>query len=449
MTGRGVVARQEITEQRHVIRLNVAETTEVHLDLRFSKAVLAFVRVDDPDSQFVAIAACMNGRDRISMRLRPDAPTLNALPRSPVPGEYRISITTPLAEHQRAGVSVEASASPEPLSSIPEHELTEQQTFDADGLATGAATVWNPERRYYRGDLHGHTQASDGMLDDEQAMRLLEREHLDYMAITEHNLVTFGHRAGTVMIVPAFELTLPEGHLNVYGVDRADAIDELWSRFERNEATIPRLVGELGDRGYLISINHIFLRPWAFEAKGLPVAAVDTIEILCDPTYKDSPVANEKAVDFIDYLWSRGTRVYAVGGSDSHNPPHESYDGSDLPSIYGDPSTWVLCDGLSVCDIATRSVSIKGRVLPDTTGTDYDIRSRPNELCDRRDRARYHHTVEQCSDCTRRASCATSWWLRACGMVQVDSVREQSTAVKMGQTWMSALAASRDQGRDL
>lgn len=395
MNGRGVVARQEITEQRHVIRLNVAETTEVHLDLRFSKAILAFVRLYDPDGRLVAMAGCMNGRDRIAIRLHPEVPTLNALPRAPLAGKYRVTITTPLAEHQRAGIAVEVSASSEPLSSIPEHELTEQQTFDADGLATGAATVWNPERRYYRGDLHGHTQASDGMLADEQAMRLLEREHLDYMAITEHNLVTFGHRAGTVMIVPAFELTLPEGHLNVYGVDRADAIDELWSRFERNEATIPQLVRELGDRGYLASINHMFLRPWAFEAKGLPVAAVDTIEILCDPTYKDSPDANEKAVDFIDYLWSRGTRVYAVGGSDSHNRPDEPYDGSDLPSIYGDPSTWVLCDGLSVRNLVdgirrghsyvarfiTLDVSIdEGRILPGdrvppgVSVLDYDIR---------------------------------------------------------------------------
>lgn len=396
MSGHGVVvARQEITGQRHTIRLNIPETTEVHLDLRFSSPILAFVRVHDPASKLVAIAACMNGRDRIAIRIHPDAPSLNALPCAPLPGEYVVTVTVPSAEHQRVGAAVEVSASSEPLSPIAEHELSEQPLFDADGQVIGRTTVRNPEYRYYRGDLHGHTQASDGMLEDEQAVRLLEREQLDYMAITEHNLVTFGHRAGRVMIVPAFELTLPEGHLNVYGVDRLEAIDELWSRFERGEASIPLLVRELRDRGYLVSINHMFLRPWAFEAKGLPVAAVDTIEIICDPTFKDSPDANEKAVDFIDYLWSRGKRVYGVGGSDSHNLPDEAYEGSVLASIYGDPSTWVFCEGLSIDNLmngirrghsyvarfVTLDISIdEGRRLPgdhvppDASTFDYRVR---------------------------------------------------------------------------
>ncbi|MFW5776784.1 MAG: CehA/McbA family metallohydrolase [Spirochaetota bacterium] len=396
MSGHGVVvARQEITEQRHVIRLNVPETTEVHLDLRFSSAILAFVRVHDPASKLVAMAACMNGRDRIAIRIHPDAATLNALPCAPLPGEYVVTVTVPLVEHQRAGATVEVSASPEPLSPTAERELTRQPLFDADGHVIGRTTVRNSEHRYYRGDLHGHTQASDGMLDGEQAVRLLEERRLDYMAITEHNLITFGHRAGTVVIVPAFELTLPEGHLNVYGVDRVEAIDELWSRFHRNEATIQKLVRGLRERGYLVSINHMFLRPWAFVAKGLPVAAVDTIELMCDPTYKDSPDANEKAVDFIDYLWSRGNRVYGVGGSDSHKLPDEPYDGSVLPSIYGDPSTWVFCEGLSIENLlsgirrghsyvarfVTLDISIDegrrlpgDRVAPDASTFDYRVR---------------------------------------------------------------------------
>ncbi len=298
--------------------------------------------------KLVAIAGCINGRDRVAIRLHPDLPTLNALPCAPLVGEYLVTVTTPLTEHQRAGATVEVSASPTPPSPIPHHELTEQQTFDSDGHAVGPATIRDSAHRYYRGDLHGHTQASDGMLNDEQAVRLLDQQRLDYMAITEHNLITFGHRSGRVMIVPAFELTLPQGHLNVYGVDQSDTLDALWSRFETKEATLRHLVPALHDRGHLVSVNHMFLRPWAFEATGVPVTAIDTIEIICDPTYADSPAANEKAVDFVDFLWSLGKRVYAVGGSDSHNPPTQPYEGSELPSIYGDPATWVFCEGLSI-----------------------------------------------------------------------------------------------------
>lgn len=35
------------------------------------------------------------------------------------------------------------------------------------------------------------------------------------------------------------------------------------------------------------------------------------------------------------------------GGSDSHNLIEERYEGADLPSIAGDPGTYVFCEGLS------------------------------------------------------------------------------------------------------
>ena len=53
------------------------------------------------------------------------------------------------------------------------------------------------------------------------------------------------------------------------------------------------------------------------------------------------------AIRFLDEVWNEGIRVYGVGGSDSHNLEDEFYEGASLPSVVGDPATWVFCDGLS------------------------------------------------------------------------------------------------------
>lgn len=74
---------------------------------------------------------------------------------------------------------------------------------------------------------------------------------------------------------------------------------------------------------------------------------VDCLEIINDPTYPDAAHANDKAVHFLDELWNDGYRIYGVGGSDSHNLIEERYEGATLPSIVGDPGTYVFCKKLT------------------------------------------------------------------------------------------------------
>lgn len=45
--------------------------------------------------------------------------------------------------------------------------------------------------------------------------------------------------------------------------------------------------------------------------------------------------------------WNEGYRITGIGGSDSHMLPTESYDDSPIPSLIGDPATYVWCDDLS------------------------------------------------------------------------------------------------------
>lgn len=95
----------------------------------------------------------------------------------------------------------------------------------------------------------------------------------------------------------------------------------------------------------------MFLDIWSFTEKNIDLRKVNTIEVMCDPTYPTSPEANDKAVAFIDFLWNKGWKIYGIGGSDSHNKIDDFYDRANLPSIYGDPATYVFCQGLSVDNI--------------------------------------------------------------------------------------------------
>ena len=45
-----------------------------------------------------------------------------------------------------------------------------------------------PESRWFRGDLHAHTVLSDGHNTLEAATEIIERQQLDFMFLTEHNI---------------------------------------------------------------------------------------------------------------------------------------------------------------------------------------------------------------------------------------------------------------------
>jgi len=206
------------------------------------------------------------------------------------------------------------------------------------------------EFRYYKGDFHGHTIYSDGHQDVLEAAQVLELQNMDFMAFTEHNSLPFGIKQMPCLQIPSFELTLPAGHMNIHGIRNFDKfLLEL-----RSVKTIDMVFAKAVDYFGLqsnISMNHMFMEPWHFTYGDMDMTKVNTIEIICDPTYPSAPLANRKATAFLDFLWQQGLMIFAVGGSDSHNKVEELYEGSVEPSVYGDPSTYVFCKGLSIKNV--------------------------------------------------------------------------------------------------
>lgn len=204
--------------------------------------------------------------------------------------------------------------------------------------------------RYYKGDFHGHTIFSDGHQSIQEAIEVLREQEMDFMAFTEHNSIPFGTWQLPCLGIPAFELTLPIGHMNVHGIQEYEILIDLLSGGESYETLFENALEVLG-RNCNLSLNHMFMVPWQLSYEALDLSKVHTIEIICDPTYPTADRTNDQAVAFMDFLWNEGINVYAIGGSDSHNKRTERYEGVQEPSIYGDPSTYVYCNGLSVENI--------------------------------------------------------------------------------------------------
>ncbi|SBS36088.1 PHP domain protein [Marinomonas spartinae] len=200
------------------------------------------------------------------------------------------------------------------------------------------------ESRWYRGDLHAHTNLSDGQNPLEDVLPIAKSQKLDVLFITEHNMC-HGQlpEDPDCLILPAMEVTTDLGHCNIHGPART--LNMLGSDIT-SQTLLDQAIAIKEQRGNL-SINHPMMLPWHWHYDRLPLRAITSLEICCDPTWSTSPQATEKALALLTLLWNAGHRVTAVGGSDSHLTPEQRNPKATEPSIYGDPSTYVWANTLN------------------------------------------------------------------------------------------------------
>lgn len=203
---------------------------------------------------------------------------------------------------------------------------------------------------WYKGDFHTHTRLSDGKESIESAVKKADIMNMDFYVPTEHNLMHTGWCPTSLCVLPGIEITSDEGHMNLFGITEMPA--KVWDIVSHNGEEIVRsymqeTIDEAEKKGWITSINHPFLTIWKWKFENTRMDQINCIEIINDPTYPDAPDSNDRAVRFLDGLWKEGYRIYGVGGSDSHNLTHEFYEGASLPSIAGDPGTYVFCPSLT------------------------------------------------------------------------------------------------------
>ncbi len=191
--------------------------------------------------------------------------------------------------------------------------------------------------RLFKGDLHLHTLASDGVLSVAELAQHALRHGLDFLAITDHNQMVSADslpRLPGLTLIPGIEWTHFKGHANFLGVDRpydepffANSAEEIQARFNSARA-----------RGALITINHPFdeICPFTFDMNVLPY---DCLEIWNGPMR----VSNLQALGLWNTMLAAGKKVPICGGSDYHR--------DHLFILPGGPTTCVHAMSASPADI--------------------------------------------------------------------------------------------------
>ena len=175
------------------------------------------------------------------------------------------------------------------------------------------------------GDLHAHTEHSDGAMTVHELARYAVSRGLDFLAETDHN-TTSHHRelpaaaaAHGIALLPGQEVTTEHGHANAFGdtgwIDFREPPDEWLARTER--------------AGGLLSVNHPYGGQVSWTA----------------PMARRPPLLEVWHWSWLDPHWTTplgwwqawNPDAIAVGGSDWHRP------GSDAPP--GSPTTWVQSEG--------------------------------------------------------------------------------------------------------
>jgi hypothetical protein len=193
--------------------------------------------------------------------------------------------------------------------------------------------------RLFKGDLHTHTLASDGVLTAEELAQLARRQGLDFLAITDHNQMVSTEalpRIPGITLIPGVEWTHFQGHANFLGIDRP--YDEPF--FTNHLDGVKARFASARERGALISINHPFEEscPFQFDMNSL---TFDCLEVWNGPMR----VSNLQALGLWQQLLVSGRKIPICGGSDYHR--------EHIFIPLGGPTMWIYAISASPADLLT------------------------------------------------------------------------------------------------
>ncbi len=202
-------------------------------------------------------------------------------------------------------------------------------------------TFFPKHRRLFKGDLHTHTVASDGVLTAEELASHARRQGLDFLAITDHNHAShtdqLPHIPGLTLI-PGIEWTHYLGHASFLGVDQpydepffTNTVEDMQARFRSAR-----------ERGAFIAIDHPF-DPGTEFRYDMNTITFDALEIWNGPMRE----SNLRAVGLWHSLLAAGKKIPICGGSDYHRNTLFIFPGGPTTCIYAlSPSPSDLLDGL-------------------------------------------------------------------------------------------------------
>ena len=337
------------------------EALKLETELSSQWRGMAYILVKDPDGTLRLQKMTAGGKQKIRIGKKASDTTIGGVPGRIPAGEWKIGLRI-FPEHIEKALG-ESEKNVEITVTDEAGGISDPIGGDAwmNGVLELSPELFNEnklfcsEERWYKGDFHTHTRLSDGKESVPDAMKKAEAMGMDFYVPTEHNVIHTGWCGTKICILPGVEFTTEKGHMNLFGItSMPDGVrDILLNRVEESqmEACVEKIIREAEEKGWITSINHPFLTVWKWRYEHTPLEKINCLEVINDPTYPDGPESNERAVHFLDLLWQDGHRIYGVGGSDAHNRMEERYEGANLPSVPGDPGTFVFAHGLSPAEL--------------------------------------------------------------------------------------------------
>lgn len=192
------------------------------------------------------------------------------------------------------------------------------------------------KQRLLFGDLHVHSDASDGELDIPDLAKLAVKKHLDFLGVANHNNYSENFslpRVAGLTFIPVVEWTHYKGHMNFFGV--RNPFENSFIANTKDE--MKALISHAKKLGALISVNHpkCGMCPYLWHDE----ESFDMIEVWNGPMRP----ANVRAARWWTDFLRQGRKIPIVGGSDFHK--------RIFPLKFASPVTAVLSDSPGAEDI--------------------------------------------------------------------------------------------------
>jgi len=175
--------------------------------------------------------------------------------------------------------------------------------------------ILNDKPGWYAGELHAHTNESDGDLSVEELLTKAFSKGLDFIAITDHFTSSAWWRIGQIRKIPrivwlnSLEITSHQGHANIHGIK--EWIDVF---VDKPEWSMNDAANETHRQGGLFCVNHAFSGELGWSDFTFDWSKADLFEI-----YHCLEGANNIfQLSMWDSLLREGHRIIGVAGSDYH-----------------------------------------------------------------------------------------------------------------------------------
>lgn len=194
--------------------------------------------------------------------------------------------------------------------------------------------------RWFAGDLHTHSNHSDGIFAVTELVRTAKDSGLQFLCLTDHNTmsgfaewVPDGQSGESdFLVLKGTEYTTKFGHANAFGLH--EPVD--W-RVDGRKRTFSHVAAETKAQGALFSINHPFCAKYPssnWADWDIDVTRVDCLEIWNHLQLLDQSKEEELALRKWDEWLNRGYRITGVGGSDAVHRHSSGEHRIGKPTVY-------------------------------------------------------------------------------------------------------------------